>query len=79
MTKRRPSVRKREREIEKRQREVRKARKAADKRERRLKRGRELPSVASEDRDVTVGRDKIAPPDTADTEEPSIAEERMSR
>ncbi len=78
MAKRRPSVRKREREIEKRQRELRKSQKAADKRERRLSRDQQASSATSEGTDVAVGQDQIGPRDSTDSEEPGITEEHTS-
>jgi len=79
MTKRRSSVRKREREIQKRQRELKKSKKAADKRERRLSRDQQASSAPSEGTDVAVGQDEIGPRDSTDSEEPGITEEGMSR
>lgn len=78
MAKRRTSVRKREREIEKRQREIRKSKKAAEKRERRLNRDQEASSPPPEGTDVVVGADEIGTPDSTDSQEPGITEERAS-
>jgi hypothetical protein len=76
MAKQRPSVRKREREIQKRQRELKKSRKAAAKRERRLNRDRQASSTPSEVIDVAVAQDKIVPRDRTDSDQPGITEER---
>ena len=78
MAKQRPSVRKREREIQKRQRELKKAQKAADKRERRLNRDRQDSSALPEDTDLAVNPDEIGLPDSRDSENPGIMEERAS-
>ena len=79
MAKKRSSVRKREREIEKRQRELKRSQRAADKRERRLSRDRQVSSAPSEGMDVAVKQDEIGPRDSTGLEEPGITEEHMSR
>lgn len=78
MTKRRSSVRKREREIQKRQRELKKSQKAAEKRERRLSRDQQASSAPSEGTDAAVGQDEIGPHDSTDSEEPGITDGRTS-
>jgi len=66
MAKKRPSVRKRERENDKRQRELKKSQKAADKRERRLSREQETSFPPREDADIAADRDDSDPRNNSD-------------